>query len=177
MATHYLKDRFHDNNAVQVVHLYFEQKTRLTQTEVALHILKQILSDLDDVPPQLEALYNKSTKPDIAACKELLTSCAEKFSSVYAVFDAIDECSNANQKDVVSLFAHLQRSTYRLLISTRPHLLENLREQLEEIQTLEIYANESDLKNYIMTRLSEKRNKDINLQAKCLELTKRVQGM
>jgi hypothetical protein len=174
-----LECRFGADENVQILHLYFDYKSQQTQTalNIGLKLLTQLLSCLDDIPEELEALYSRGTKPDLAACKRLLTSLAQKGPNVFAVFDAIDECHDTHQKEVLALFGHLQQSGYRLLISSRPHLLQNLRDQLEDTEVMDIYADESDLKNYIKTRLREKGNKDQHLEYKCLDLASTVQGM
>lgn len=94
---------------------------------------------------------------------------------IYAIFDGVDECSDAHQNCILSLLARLQRMGYRLLVSSRPHL--HLRDQLSYTQTIEISADESDLKKYVMARLREEKNPSPALQAKCLELIKNTHGM
>ena len=106
----------------------------------------------------------------------LIDLCSRKFSSRYAVFDALDECRDACQMEVLRLFVHLQQSGYRLLISSRPHLHKFLC-QLNDAQTLEIHVNASDLENYITTRLSKEGNISDKFKDKCLGLINDVGGM
>ena len=183
IAIDHLINKFRDEN-VKVVYVYFDYKAERTQTtiDVVRSLLKQLLSQFDNLPPELEPLYTlygksirTSTRPDITICIRLLASCSQ-ISSIYAVFDAIDECSDVYQKEVLELFAHLQKSGYRLLISSRPHLYKLLH-QLSDTETLEICANEADLRNYITTRLNEEGNVSEKFKAKCLELINNVGGM
>lgn len=99
---------------------------------------------------------------------------AQKFR-IYAVFDGLDECGDADQTCVLSLLAHLQELGYRLLISSRPHI--HLQDQLGHTQTFEVSADESDLRNYVTARLKQVRNSARTLEGKCLELVKSTQGM
>lgn len=179
IAINDLESRFGADGNVQILHLYLDYKSQQSQTAVniGLNLLKQLLSRLNEIPEELEDLYSRGTRPDLAVCKRLLTSLNQKVPQIFAVFDAVDECHDSHQKEVLALFGDLQQSGYRLLISSRPHLLPNLRDQLTDTESIDIYADESDLKNYIKTRLREKGNKDQNLEHKCLDLTSTVQGM
>jgi hypothetical protein len=102
-------------------------------------------------------------------------SCSKDFTWVYAVFDALDECSEAQQEEILSVLGHLQQSGYRFLISSRLHF-RRLKKWFSDICTLEISANEADLDNYVSVRLQEEGNSDI-LKARCLDLMRNVQGM
>lgn len=181
IAINDLKSRFDADENVQVIYMYFDYKSQQSQSvvDVAMGLLKQLLASQQvDVPSELESLYSTSTKPNLATCKRLLAECAKRSGTIYAVFDAIDECGEISQQDILDLFGHLQQTgPYRMLISSRPHLLQNLRDQLKDTRTLEIYANKSDLKNYITKRLHEKGVKDANLKNRCLELANSAQGM
>jgi NACHT domain len=179
IAINDLKNRFPADRNVQVIHLYFDYKSQQSQTvvDIAINLLKQLLSRLDNIPNELDSLYCANTRPDLPACKRLLTLCSKQFGTIFAVFDAIDECCDSYRKELLALFAHLLQSGCKLLISSRPHLLRNLRDQLSSARTIEVYANESDLRNYITVRLREKGNKDTNLEVKCLELATGVYGM
>jgi len=163
-----------------VVYIYFDYNAQKIQTSV--NILTNLIRQLSqsDISPELEALYDQSMRdhirPDENTFRQLLTSCSQKFSSVYAVFDALDECSESYQKEMLALFTHLQNSAYRLLISFRPHLYE-LRDKLESTQTLDVSAKDSDLRGYITTRLERKGNRSAHLKDRCTELAKNVDGM
>lgn len=164
-----------------MVYVYFDYKAQQSQAgiHVAKSLLKQLLCRSDNIPSELESLYNESIrtsgKPDIPTFTQLLKLYAQKFS-IYAIFDALDECSDDHQKELLSLFADLQKGAYRLLISSRPHL-PHLRDRLGSTKTLEIGAEESDLTNYVTARLDNERHNNLHLRVKCIELMKGVQRM
>lgn len=144
--------------------MYFDYKAQQTQTpiDIVTGLLKQLLTQLADIPEELECLYDECTradkKPDQSTLTQLLASVSQKFSTVYMIFDALDECSDSHQKDMSGLFAQLQQSSHRLLISFRSHL-NKLGSTLFDIRIFQISANESDLKQYVTSRLEEKGNK------------------
>lgn len=165
-----------------MLYAYFDYKAQQTQSslDVSKVLLKQLLchDHSNTVPPELESLYDKSigsgSSPDIDVICELLTSFSKDYS-MYAVFDALDECSEWNRKDMLSLFTTLQKSGFRLLVSTRVHL--NIQEQLTDSIILNITADMSDLRNFISVRLDEEGTISPKLRDKCLELTSRAEGM
>lgn len=149
--------------------------------DIAERILRQLLSYFDNIPPGLESLYNqciqKEVRPDIAALIQLLKSCSLKFTTIYAVFDAFDECSDAHQDEILAFLSQLQQLNYRLLISSRLHLRQQLQDRLSDTQIIQVSADELDLKLYITTRLDQKGNRNIEVKERCLELTEQVQGV
>jgi hypothetical protein len=142
-----------------------------------MHLLKQLIVRFDSIPDKVKVLYSSGIEPDTATCNELLTSCAKKFGKVYIIFDAMDECSQASQTEVFELLAQLHSIGCQLLVSSRLHLEEDLRNTLADCKTLNISAQESDLNNYIVTKLYQKGNKHDELATQCLQLAKDNHGM
>jgi hypothetical protein len=101
-----------------------------------------------------------------------LTLCSQKFSKIYAIFDAIDEASEPHQNEILALFAGLQSLGYKILVSGRPgSALNKLRCGLTDPRVLEIRADDSDLKQYVISRVKEGA-----MQHKCLKLVEEVDG-
>lgn len=164
-----------------MVYVYFDYKAQQTQTvtHVARLLLKQLLAQSHGLSPELEALYETSTQecydPDLPTLMWHLAWYSERFP-VYAVFDALDECNETQLDDMILFFTELQKISYRLLVSCRPHL-QNLSNQLRDPITFEIEANEYDLRNYVTYRLEKEKNRNVALEQKCQDLVKNVQGM
>jgi len=175
----YLQERFKDEN-ILTSFVYFDHKRVQATADVIACLLKQVLTRLDDVPPALVTSYDdhasKGKRLDQSTLLQLLTTHSKKFSTVYAIFDALDECSESYQSDLVTLFGTLQLSGYRLLGSFRPHL-STFQKVLSNSQILEVRANESDLNKYVAARLKEKGNKISELEDKCGQLAKGVDGL
>src|SRR5947207_3526492 len=181
IAIDHLNNLFHQGQEkVKLVYVYFDYKAQQTQTltNVVESLLKQLVSQLETVPPELDALYEESirkiTRPETSKLSETLLSLLKGFCT-FAVFDALDECSEKHQAKILSLFSDLQKSACRLLVSSRPHIqcLEKLTDRL----TFSVVADESDLRNYIIFRLKKERNKNEVLEARCLQLSKGAEGM
>ena len=120
MAINALRFEVSDEN-VEVVHIYFDYKAHQSQTalSVATSLLKQLLIRLDFIPQELESMYSTNTKLNMATCKAMLFQCARKVGTIYAVFDAVDECNETNFTEILEFLAHFQNS-FKILLSTRP---------------------------------------------------------
>jgi hypothetical protein len=160
----------------RVVYVYFDYPSNRTQTgtNVMASLLKQLLSQLEDIPSDIESSYNESKhiRPSRDTLVRYLTLCSRKFSKLYAVFDAIDESSEVNQNEILALFADLQKLGYRILVSGRPgSAFSKLECGLTDPHVFEIRADDSDLKQYVVSRVKEG-----IIQKKCLKLMEKVDG-
>jgi hypothetical protein len=172
-------DQYVKENA-KVIYIYFDYNAQIIQTEAYIVgiLLKQVLCQVSDIPAEIESFYNdsiatskKSRMTDLVC---FLTQHSK--SRIYAVFDALDECNDKYQQNMLSLLTLLEKSGFKLLISTRPHLHID-QDQLNSVQTVIIEADATDLKNYVLTTLTVKKNSNRELEARCLELVKEVKGM
>ena len=163
-----------------MVYIYFNYQSKDSQTAVQITrtIIKQLVSGLD-IPEELESLYKKFTKkttdPGMEELISVLGSCSRRFSSTYAVFDALDECGDRHKEEILSLFVNLQKVGYKLLISGRPPL-DTCACRLNNVSTLKIQASDYDVEMYIETKLEERKVLP-KVRSKCLELVKGIGGM
>jgi hypothetical protein len=174
-----VKERFLEEN-IKPIFFYFDYKAQKSQTptDVAGCLLKQLFYYTKYEFTELEKAYDSQggRRPDLTLLLSLLKSYSHvRNGSTYVVFDALDECDESYQNDILTLFASLQKSHYKLLISTRPHL-QNFSERLTNAKSITIYAHQNDLQNYILHRLTSERSNP-KLKAKCLELADQVKGM
>ena len=176
-----LKKRFEGEN-INVTYIYFKNQARNIQTSSAItrNLIKQLVST-DNFPSDLESLYNASqpaTPPSSSYSYKFLKEYRKDFTSVYAVFDAFDECGDENQKDMLALFEHLENSRYKLLISGRPQTRGKLQSQLINTCTLEIQAKLSDLQHYVNKRMLERKIvPNSPIKKRFLELVQNVDGL
>lgn len=181
IAIDYLTEEF-SNEKAKVVYMYFDYKAQAAQTVIYIvgTLLKQILCYSDGIPPELESFYDESVaknkKPGKDDLVRFLVPDPRAKQRVYAVFDAFDECNESWEQDILSLFAALEKSGIKLLISSRPHLQFD-QGQFTSVQNFVISADKSDLKNYILSTLKAKKNNSLELEKRCLDLIIGVDGM
>lgn len=166
---------------MRIGYIYFDYKAQQGQSGnyIAGTLLKQLVSQSTYIPADLESLYDESVSTaspiNMTALIQFLTSLSKEFR-IYTVFDAMDECSEDHQQDILSLLSSLAQSGYRILLSSRPHL-HILRDQLGTLSTLTISADETDLECYAKARLIAERNRNEELESRCIVLVKESQGM
>ena len=163
-----------------VVYIYFNYQSRDTQSAIQItrSIIKQLISCVV-IPEDLNSIYEKSIEqakdPKIQELISILELCSRRFTTRFAVFDALDECSEQHKNEILDLFLDLQKFDYKLLISGRPTLAD-CHLSLSNVQALEIQATESDIEMYIIHRMKNKKVPK-KVHDGCLELVKGANGM
>jgi hypothetical protein len=170
----YLNGRFRGEN-VKIVSVYFDYNSQDTQNAVNLakSLLNQLLSDPDiPVPEKIETLYNERKQLDKTILFEVLASCSQQFSTVYTIFDAVDESKEAYHLELLDLFVHLQNLRYKIVISGRPGSPLNKIQSKLDSKVIEIRANSNDLESYVCARVQEGL-----LRKLCIKLIPKADGM
>lgn len=75
-------------------------------------------------------------------------------SKLFIVVDALDECSQSNDKRDRFLDEPQKLTTARVLITSGPHI-SNIPEYFEDVSSLEILATADDINVYIKERISK----------------------
>ena len=169
-----------------MLYVYFDYNDCLSQTELGVisNLLKQTISQLDLVPDSIKQLYEVSTKtntnPERSVLLRQLLSCAERFDTVYVILDALDECDDSQQDDVLNLInILLSQSQFKIMLSSRPHLqrLQTLPESSDRI----IISGEdidADVRTYLISRLKRERFLQDRLRNKIVEvISEQAEGM
>jgi hypothetical protein len=148
-----------------VIQYYFDynDSERQTLEDVVTSLLKQLVYQIDTIPPDLEEAYDLHlhrgirARPTVNRFSDLLINCSKQFfTTVFLLIDAFDECLEARRPE---LLVHLQRfyeAGLRLFLTTRSHLLHQLEKKLQCAAKLEIYAQENDVQKYLTESLQEK---------------------
>jgi hypothetical protein len=161
--------------SIGVAFVYFDYKNQENQTseKVTRMLMKQLLSQIDQLPRDIKELYDRfsqcATGVQIEILLPLFTILASEFSTVYIVLDALDECS-PNQLNciITSVIPRLRQLNFKFICSSRPHFL-NLADRLNTTSTLEIYAHETDIRNYLTERLDDEWPFDDTYKLICID--------
>lgn len=182
IAIDYLIERSRNEN-FKVVYVYYEYKQQKVQTNIHIvrNLLRQLISQLTAIPEEIGDLYDEFTKTGvnhdlIQTLTEHLLSQFQTYRTI-AVFDALDECNSDQIKYLLELFRGMPRGSSRILASSRPHstFLYDLSDP--DVRRINIVADESDLKNFVMVKLNDAGETYEPLRTRCFELIKGVQGM
>jgi hypothetical protein len=181
IAIDFLATQFPPEEA-KVVYIYFDHTSpRGSQSAqgIASSILRQLLLQSDHIPTEVEEIYETfpsgSSNVPVVTITKVLALWTQRIS-IYAVFDALDECDDGQRQDIVELLRCLRQIGVRLLISSRPYLSSYL-SKVGDAMIFNIRADESDLVNYAIARLSRAGIKsDPRLQERCVQLMAGVEG-
>ncbi|VUC31913.1 unnamed protein product [Clonostachys rosea] len=121
-------------------------------------LLKQLILRSCSLPTPVIELYNRhKTEKTRATLQELLeTLCcvAKKFSRIFIVIDALDEypiTDGGRSKFLSSLLALQSQASINLLVTSRNYPV--IKQKMEGSRTVEIQANDMDLRRYLQERI------------------------
>lgn len=156
-AIDHLHGRPWQNKPVGVIYFYFKYNDRENQDgeKVSASLLKQLVYQLGTLPPKLDNMYkeaNSGYPPNSKVIAELIVSCSQEFSLVFVFLDGLDECTDAQQDDVIGLIRQLRDSGIRVFLTSRPDT-EHRVKKLQPFELLPITADEKDIGIYLNLKL------------------------
>lgn len=147
-----------EDPGIAIAFLYCNYKRQLEQTvsNLVTSLLKQLVQDhstaFNDVKDWYKGHNDRSTQPTTEEVLTVLGAVAEKFSKVFIVVDALDECSEIDGTRAKLLAAlRSMPSTVKLLITSRD--LPSIAAEFREANRIDINANDEDLQKYIEGRI------------------------
>lgn len=177
-----------ENQDMGILYLYCNYRRKLEQTVLNLlgSLIQQMAQQRAGISPELEALYEKhvdrKSKPDLDEMVAILRSEAARFSKVFIVVDALDECTNSHgSQDILvgSLQNLCSNTNSNLLVTSR--FLPGVTCKFEDCCELEIRAEAEDVKSYVLgniTRMPKFVMRNMELQdAITNAIAKAVDGM
>lgn len=141
-----------------IVYVYFNYNEQKTQsvTNVAADILKQLVSQFDDVPQDIVDLLNDMRSksrhlPDAKIIIELIHEIAARFSVFYLILDALDECDYFSVRPKwLEFINRLESWGTRAFITCRPHAMPDG----DTFERLEVRAHVEDISIYVRAKLA-----------------------
>jgi hypothetical protein len=121
-------------------------------------MLKQLASQLEDMPSCLKTLYRnfkpETPRPDQAKLLDLFIECAKAYPEVFVFLDAFDECDPTLRELVVSIIKQFQEAKIKAWVTTQPGGLEDLaKARLNDVIKAEIKAKRTDVASYVNAKL------------------------
>lgn len=165
----------------RIAYMYFDYKNRENQTgeDVIRSLLKQILLPSKLIPRDIESIYEDfdihHKHPDISIFTRQLLSISAKFSSIYIILDALDECSNETLNEILTFIQQFKNSGVRVFCTSRPHIT-NLGDNLET-SIVPIEADNEDVRNYLTIRVNQEWRHNEGFRARIIDqLTQGAKG-
>jgi hypothetical protein len=173
------------NKDIGIAYIFCNYQSRLEQTPVNLlaSLLKQLLqsqsSISNDVKNLSERHINKGSRPTLDEVSSALHLEIDRYSRVYILVDALDECTdddNARGRLLSGLHELQAKMAVNLMVTSR-----KIEQEFQSAQQLEIRASDEDVKKYLggqMGRLAGCVTRDVSLQNDITsEIVSTVDGM
>lgn len=143
-----------------ITFIYFKyNETDQTIENILSSLLKQLLQDSEDIPPDLLSLYERhrdqNTSPKTDEIFQALSTMIKSHEEVFCIIDALDECNEDLRWELVDRLESLGRKL-RILITSR--YLDSIAEELEIYQRFEIRANRADIELFIDYQIRRNKN-------------------
>ena len=176
-----------ENRAFAFLYCNYKERAQQTFQNLISSLTRQLIQHSRTIPSELRRLYqgslDKQTRPSRQELLGLLTTVGSKFSSLYIVIDALDECDDTEEIRsclVSSLCEALPRACF--LVTSR--LVPDIEVQFEDHPRLEIKATNEDIERYVSGQILHKPTlkrhikADPNLRALMIEtICLRSEGM
>ncbi|KAF8246554.1 hypothetical protein K440DRAFT_602223, partial [Wilcoxina mikolae CBS 423.85] len=159
-----------------VAYIYFDynEQDRQKPTDVLSSLVRQLSGQSGQLPKILEDLYDelkpKEKQPSLQSLYDAIVALSKQFPQVYIICDALDECDQQKQRTtLLPLFHQLGQNGVNLFMTSRPYP-EDIQDSFQDITTIELSANESDIRSYIRETINQNlRAKRLVQNAKCEE--------
>lgn len=153
----HLLDRVSSDALVGLAYIYCNYQIPLKSGHFHLSILKQLLLYSDQPLKALVDLYElhhpKGSRPLLSEVRQTFQSVIGRFSKVFVVVDALDECQGPDGREkLLNEVAEFQTENgLNLIVTSRP--VPEILSKFEGCRKREISAVDEDVLNYIDGRL------------------------
>lgn len=174
LVVDHFEDRAKTEN-IGVAYIYFDHGEQDQQKDV--HVLacliKQLAYQIPEVPQEIENIYTRfdsqQKTPTFKDLEPPLLSIAKRFSRVFFILDALDECHpEYGRKKLLPSFKRMAANGISLFLTSRPYP-EDIQLALSRAPSIKILAAEKDIETYIAKELDENPRAQNLLQDKRLK--------
>jgi len=153
----YLKHSI-EREDVAIIYIYcsYKEKDDQTAANLVASLLQQLVQKSPVVSGEILSLYDHHTKngtrPTLGELSRLLQLESQRFSKVFVLIDALDECSESSGIRT-SLLTEIRKlpSSIHLLVTSRHSL--TIEREFEKAGRLEIRASDEDIRRYLEYRI------------------------
>jgi hypothetical protein len=154
----HLRTAFHDMNvAVACIYCNYKEQAKQTVHELIASLLKQLAQQQPTLSANVKELYrryqgNRAIPRKLAHLTKALQLEISAYSQVFIVVDALDECLEGNQRQLMIELQSLT-STLGVKLMVTSRLLASIEAQFRGAKRLDICANNDDVRTYIECRI------------------------
>ena len=153
----------HANEDTKVVYFYCNYKDQAAQTAPNLIacLVRQIIGSPKELPQELTVLYEELHRqrcPSFDEVKRLFMAMCTRYKQTYILVDALDECEASHERRLLlPVLEALPYTRTRLFVTSRPNN-EDITRTFGKADQIIIAAPTSDLREYILERMNERRD-------------------
>ena len=159
IVTDHLRNTFREEN-VGVAFIYCRYTLHMEQTPLNIlsSLLRQLIQGHDLVSGEASTLYKahllRKARPTLKEVCDLLEIEASRYSKVFIVLDALDECSNTDgmRRDILSRI-HALQSKQAVNLAATSRLIPTIIQDFEDAVRLDIKASEADVRKYLQGQM------------------------
>ncbi|KPI36177.1 Ankyrin-1 [Cyphellophora attinorum] len=160
-----LVERYGGNEDIRVAHYYFDYSEVDLRNDVHMirSILRQCCVPCATIPPAVSEFYQKTRDVEkdrtwFRKLQRVFQRVISTHSSIFLVIDALDETNAVTQRP--GFFQAIQsiREEYaglKILVTTRPHLLEVVPQYLQNSASVAVTATEEDLRRFLLHKIEK----------------------
>ena len=156
-----MEQKFLCNDSVAIACVYFNHKENFAPVDILGSLIKHLIQRRGRVSEEIHDLYNRhlkrETRPTFTELSEQLQTESRKFSTVFIVLDALDECLEPQQTRTKVLSTLRKLQTLRLILTGRPYITDMM-QTFEEAVRLDIRASDSDIEKYVDGQIEMEKN-------------------
>ena len=184
-----LTKRFSKNPSVGIAYVYcnFQRRDEQKIDDLLASLLKQLAESYPSLPGSVKDLYDrhkdKRTRPLLEEISSTLHSVAAKYSRVFIVVDALDECqaSDGCRARLLSELFNLQKRHGTNILATSRFIPEVVDQFKGNSELLEIRASREDVERYLEDRIRQlssfvQKNRQLQTDIK-IGISEAVDGM
>ena len=144
-----------ENVGIAYIYCTYREETH-TATNLISSLLKQLLQQLRPISSSILDLYrhhrDKTTRPSLSEYSRLLAAELHRFSKVFVVIDALDECTEEGRVREQFLTEVLKLiPSVSLLLTSRD--IPDMKRKFEVAARLDIQASDEDIRIYLESRI------------------------
>ena len=154
--------RVGNNEAVGIAYLYcnFRRHDEQKAIDLIASLLKQLSYGLPQLPGEVKTIYEKhrarEKRPSVEELLSTLNDVTVRYSQIFVLVDALDECQPPDRKKLLSYLFHLSSKEQLNLFTTSRSLLEIEQKFIgHSCLSREIRASSQDVGRYLESHISD----------------------
>ena len=156
--------------AVACIFCNYQERSTQSLGELVASILKQIIQDQplasEIIKTFCKEFRDKQRRPRLTNLIDVLRSEIQTYSKVFCIIDALDECPEDYQEELITKLESISSTVY-LMVTSRP--LDLIKLQFPGACHLDIYATDGDVRKYIDSQILRGQTKNEILLARLVQ--------